>query len=154
QAGYATVNVSTGAPPYGTAVFSLTQNNVVVSEAGVPASPPTNDARIFIDFGVGVVAGPGEGPININTGFALANTTTVTADATYTLRGLDGQMIASGNGPIAAGAHRARFIDQLIQLAPNFNLPGNFSTSTRFGTLEIASSQPLSIVALRLTSNQ
>jgi hypothetical protein len=154
QAGYATVNVSAGPTPYGTAVFSFTQNNTVVSEVGVPASPPTNSARIFIDFGSGVLVGPGQGPINVNTGFAVANNTASTANVTYTLRGLDGQTVASGVGPLSGGAHRAIFIDQLVQLAPTFNLPANFSTSTRFGTLDIASSQPLSIVALRLTTNQ
>lgn len=43
QAGYATATVASGATPYGVAVFSYKQNNVVVSEAGVPASP--YDAR-------------------------------------------------------------------------------------------------------------
>ena len=154
QAGYAAVNISAGVTPYGTAVFTLTQNNTVVSEVGVPASPPTNHARIFIDYGTGVVVAPGEGPININTGLAVANTNTVAADMTFTLRDLTGQTIASGNASLAAGFHRARFIDQLVQLAANFNLPANFPTATRFGTLDITSSQPVSIVALRLTTNQ
>src|SRR5262249_11898959 len=43
---------------------------------------------------------------------------------------------------------------QLNDVAPNFNLPATFPTDTRFGSLEIASSQPVSIVALRLTTNQ
>src|SRR5437016_1114068 len=34
RSGYATTSVDAGVTPYGTAVFSLTQNNVVVSEAG------------------------------------------------------------------------------------------------------------------------
>jgi len=154
QAGYATANISAGGTPYGTAVFSLTQNNTVVSEVGVPASPPTNHARIFIDFGTGVIAAPGEGPVNIDTGLAVANTTATVANITFTLRDLNGQTVASGNGSLPAGSHRARFIDQLVQLASNFNLPADFSSTTRFGTLDIASSQPLSIVALRLTTNQ
>src|SRR5262249_4703603 len=154
QVGYAIANISSGVAPYGTAVFAVTQNNTIVSEAGVPASPPTNHARIFIDFGTGVIAAPGEGPVNIDTGLAVANTTAAAANITFTLRDLSGQTVASGNGSLPAGYHRARYIDQLDQLAPNFNLPANFSTTTRFGTLDIASSQPLSIVALRLTQNQ
>jgi hypothetical protein len=69
-AGYATVAVNTGSAPYGTAVFSYTQNGVVVSEAGVPVSPPTRAARFFVDSRAGVSAGTGSGTINISTGFA------------------------------------------------------------------------------------
>src|SRR5262249_38501361 len=147
-------NVSSGAAPYGTAVYIVTQNNVAVSEVGVPSSPPTTSARIFVDFGAGVVVAPGEGPVNVDTGLAAVNTATVAANVTFTLRDLNGQIVASGNGTLAAGSHRARFIDELFQLAPNFLLPANFATATRFGTLEIGSSQPLSIMALRLTQNQ
>src|SRR5262249_21665660 len=58
-AGYATADVQSGTAPYGTAVFSLSQNGVVVSEAGVPASPPVQSARIFIEYRSGVAAGIG-----------------------------------------------------------------------------------------------
>ena len=63
--GYATLDLSSqkaahggGNPaavsaPYGTAVFSVTQNGAVVSEVGVPASPPTTDAQIFVDYRLG-----------------------------------------------------------------------------------------------------
>jgi hypothetical protein len=53
QAGYAVLAVDWGKAPYGTAVFSFKQNEVTVSEAGVPASPPTTSARIFIAAATG-----------------------------------------------------------------------------------------------------
>jgi hypothetical protein len=73
QAGYATVAINSGAAPYGTAVFSFKQNGVTVTEAGVPASPPTTAARIFIDYRSSVDAIPARssaGAIDINTGRA------------------------------------------------------------------------------------
>jgi hypothetical protein len=157
QVGYAVMAVNSGATPYGTAVFSFKQSGVTVTEAGVPASPPTTLARVFIDYRPDVLALPGQsnsGLIDINTGIAVVNTRAATASVTYTLRDTAGTTLAIGNGTIAAGAHFAKFISQLTDVAPNFNLPSNFQTTTQFGTLEIASDQPLSVLALRGTNNQ
>jgi hypothetical protein len=59
-----------------------------------------------------------------------------------------------GHGSVAAGAHFARFIDQVNAIAPDFNLPADFPTAIRFGTLELSSDQPLSVLALRMVINQ
>jgi hypothetical protein len=96
QAGYASAPLTSGSAPYGTAVFSFKQNGVTVSEAGVPASPPTMAARIFIDYRSAVAAIPGRtsaGNININTGIAMANNGSATATLTYTLRNIAGATI-------------------------------------------------------------
>jgi hypothetical protein len=45
-------------------------------------------------------------------------------------------------------------VNQLKDIAPNFSLPDNFSTATLFGSLEISSTQPVSVLGLRLTLNQ
>jgi len=152
RSGYATATVETGVTPYGTAVFSLTQNGVVVSEAAVPASPPTQRARIFADYRTGVPAGVGT--LNIYTGLAVANRGSSPATLIYTLRDRDGQIVATGQSSLAARAHFAKFIQELRDVAPDFNLPASFATATRFGSMDITSSQPVSIVALRLTNNQ
>ncbi len=152
KSGYAAVQLSSGTTPYGTAVISYSQNGIVLSEVGVPSSPPTTSARVFIDFRTGVASG--SGTISINTGFAVVNRGTSTANINYTLRDYRGATLASGSGTLASGAHRALFIDQMNQIAPNFRLPAGFSTSTRFATLDSVSDQPLSILALRLTTNQ
>jgi hypothetical protein len=150
--GYATATVESGVAPYGIAVFSLSQNGTIVSEAGVPASPPVQSARVFIDYRTGVAAGTGV--IDIYTGLAIANRGTATATIAYTLRDRNGQVVAIGQGGLPANAHRARFVHQLQDLAPNFNVPANFPTAIQFGSLEITSSQPVSVLGLRLTTNQ
>ncbi len=154
SAGYATVSLTSGDTPYGTAVFTFSQNGAVVSEAGVPASPPTTLARIFVDYRTGTTIPGSTGNVDVYTGFALANRGNDTAAITYTLRGLDGKVIAVGNGSLAKGAHVAKFIHELADMLSSFSLPASFPTSIRFGTLELSSSQPLSVVALRLTTNQ
>ena len=150
--GYATANVLNGVAPFGTAVFSYTQSGYVVSEAGIPASPPTQSARIFVDYRSGVVTATG--PLNISTGIAIVNRGTAIASLTYTLRDLTGQTLAVGHGTLSIGAHRGKLIQELRDLASDFTLPANFSTSTMYGTLEITSSQPVSVLALRVTVNQ
>ena len=157
RTGYANVTVNSGSTPYGTAVFSLTQNGVVVSEAGVPASPPTTSARIFIDYRTGVNAIPSRsdaGIINVNTGIAIVDYGAQTANVTYTLRDPNGSIIATGHGTVKAGNNIACFIDQLTTcLAPDFNLPADFTTATQFGSLDISGDQPLSVLAMRGTNN-
>jgi hypothetical protein len=157
QPGYATVTVASGSVPYGTAVFSFKEGGMTVSEAGVPASPPTISARVFIDYRSSVNAVPardGAGIVDVNTGIAVVNYGTAAANLTYTLRNVSGAIIATGHGTIAAGRHIGCFINQLKDVASDFNLPDNFQTTIQFGTLDITSDQPLSVLALRGTINQ
>jgi subtilisin family serine protease len=157
QAGYATASVDSGRTPYGTAVFSVMQDDVVISEAAVPASMPTRAAAIFVEYRTGVAGMPGRtdaGSLDIDTGLALVNRGSAPAHVTYTLRDRAGAVIAASHGSLIVGAHFARFIDQLKEMAPDFNIPGDFPTAIQFGSLEVASDQPLSVLALRLTVNQ
>ena len=135
RAGYATAVINSGATPYGTAVFSLKQNGVTISEAGVPASPPTQSARIFIDYRFNVPALPGHseaGTVNVNTGIAIVNYNSTTANVTYRLRDPNGVTRSRGQGTISAGNHFACFVDQLTEKVPGFDLPRDF----QFGSLE------------------
>lgn len=141
---------------WGTAVFSLKQNNTVVSEAGVPASPATTAARIFIDYRSGVPTKSAAleiGTISVNTGIGIVNKGSNAAHLTFILRDERGAVVEVGHGTLPVGNHRAVFIDQLSQLAPDFTIPVGFA-STGAGTLQIQSDQPVSVVALRLTTNQ
>lgn len=167
QAGYA-INDATAAKspdsfaisgglPSGTAVFSVTQNGTVVSEAGVPASPPTTQGRIFIDYRTAVPAKSDQldaGTITIDTGMALVNRGSGMANITFTLRDTSGGSPIIGHASLAQGDHKALFIEQLNSIAPDFVLPASFPTATKFGSLDLKSDQPLSILALRLTTNQ
>jgi len=155
QDGYAAVTWgSSSTAPYGTAIFSYSQNGVVVSEAGVPASPPTTSARIFVDYRTGASIPGSAGTVDTYTGFAAVNRGSGTANISYTLRKLSGDPIASGTGSLGVNAHMASFINQLPDVLSGFSIPPSFPTDTCFGTLELSSDQPLSIVALRLTTNQ
>lgn len=158
RVGYARIADNTGPVPYGTAVFSFKQDGIVVTEASVPASPPTTSARIFIDYRTSAAAVPGRsdaGKIDINTGIAIVNYGTATANVTYTLRDVNGAPLSVGHGSIPQGNHISCFIDQLKdKAAPDFNLPSNFQNAIQFGSLDIAGDQPISVLALRGTTNQ
>lgn len=139
--------------PYGTAIFSVTQNGVVVSEAGVPSSPPTTRARIFVDYQPNVPAKTGQrnaGEISINTGFAIVNQGSETANIRFELRD-SGVVVAQGNSTLPLNQHRALFLNELSQMAFDFKLPGTFNG---YGTLDLLSDQPLAVLGLRLTTNQ
>jgi sugar lactone lactonase YvrE len=156
ETGYASVGIKSGTTPYGTAVFKFKQNRVTVSEVGVPVSPPTTSARIFIDYrsAAAVPGRPGAGPVNVDTGIAAVNYGSASANVTYTLRDVGGVTVLIGHGILAAGGHFAKFVGQLKDVAPDFVLPVSFPISTRFASLEISSDQALSILALRMTTNQ
>jgi hypothetical protein len=157
QTGFATVASTSGTVPYGTAVYSLTQNNVLVSEAGVPASPPTTSARLFIDYRSGVpavVGQPEAGTIDTVSGVAFANMGSASASITYILRDANGEYLASGTGHLGAGAQEVKYIHELGEIASGFALPSNFPTEIGFGTLQVNSDQPLAIMAMRTTNNQ
>ena len=149
-AGYAAVSVNAGSAPYGTAVFSYTQNGVVVSEAGVPVSPPTRAARFFVDSRAGVSAGTGSGTVNVSTGFAAVNQGNAEASLALKLRNVFGETLVQGTVRLARGAHMAKFLNQL---APDFVMPPSI-VFDGLGSLEITSDQPVSVLALRLTINQ
>jgi hypothetical protein len=158
RAGYSTVGTTSGTDPYGVAAFSFRRDGIIVSEAAVPSTPPTTAARIFVDYRNNVDAIPGHseaGAVDTNTGIAVVNTGSATANVTYLLRDLNGSLLTTGHGTVAAGAHFACFIDQLKNVAAtDFNLPAGFPAAIQFGTLEITSNQPLSVLALRGTNNQ
>jgi hypothetical protein len=159
-AGYATVNAVAGDTPYGTAIMSVVQNNAIVSEVGVPAALAAlinrvYTGRIFIDYRNGVPSYvSGAGAVDVITGIAIANVGGGPASVTLTLRDAGGNVLASGQGTLATGEHKARFVNQLSDIAPNFSLPANFATAIGFGSLEITSNRQFSFVALRLTVNQ
>jgi hypothetical protein len=151
QTGYGTVTLNGGSVPYATAVLSYAPDGIVSSEVAIPASPPTRSARIFVEYRSGI--GSGSGTVDVYTGVALVNTGSSAATVNLVLRDIDGSStpIASGGFQLAAGAHVAKFINQF---GSDMSLPANFATSIGYATLEVTSDQALSIVALRMTTNQ
>jgi YD repeat-containing protein len=155
-AGYSTVEIDAGSAPYATAVFRLRQNGVIITEVGVPASPPTNKSRIFIEYRTGVTSAANHfaGSLEINTGMAIVNPGQRAAKIALTLKGVDGGVLAAGSTSIAAGAHVARFVSELSSIAPAFGIPADFASATGFAVLDIDSDQPISTMGLRMTLNQ
>lgn len=142
HAGYATVEVDSGLPPYGTAVFTVIQNGIVVSEAGVPASPPTTAARIFVDSHIDT---------GTSTGFAIVNRGTNIAHIIFELRDYSRAVLATGHTTLLPNQHRALYLHELNQIAPDFVISD--IVFSLFGTLDITSDEPLSVLGLRLTYN-
>lgn len=102
-----------------------------------------------------VPAHSGAGTVDVNTGIAVVNPGSATANVAYTLRNIHRDAITTGHGTIAAGKHIACFIHEFKdKVAPDFNLPPDFQNTTQFGSLEMTSDQPISVLALRGTTNQ
>src|SRR5262249_5237828 len=91
-AGYARMDADGGSlMPAGMAIFGFRQNNVLVSEAAVPASGLISSGRIYAE-----VAGP------VNTGFAIANPNNTDVTISFYFTDSNGQNF--GNGAFVLGA--------------------------------------------------
>src|SRR5206468_3464504 len=131
--GYAKVSPDPGAQlPSGLAVIDFRDHNVLVSEAGVPASGLIMSGRIYAEVSS-----------TINTGLAIANPTNQTATITFFFTDSSGDF-GSNVTTIPANGHVAAFLNE----AP-FN--GRASLS---GTFTFSSNIPVSVVALRGRINE
>lgn len=131
--GYGRIQPNNGSTtPAGLAIFGFRQGNVLVSEAGVPASPAIQSGRIYAEINAPV-----------NTGLAIANPNNQTATISFYFTGANGNF-NSGTTTIPANGQIAAFLDQ-----PPFN--GGSSVS---GTFTFSSTVPLGVVALRGFSNE
>lgn len=132
--GYARIVPESGnSTPSGVAIFGFRQNNVLVTEAGVPASPLVQAARIYAE-----VSGP------VNTGLAIANPGGATANVSFSFTNAQGVDFGSGTTAIPPGGQIARFLNE----AP-FN-PGQAIQ----GTFSLTSDVPISVIALRGYTNE
>ena len=132
--GYSRIQPGTGSTtPTGVAIFGLRQNNVVVTEAGVPASPLITAGRIYAE-----VNGP------VNTGLAIANPNDQAAAINFHFTDSAGNDFASGSTTIAANQQLAKFLNED---------PYNGGASVQ-GTFSFSSNVPVSVVALRGFTNE
>jgi hypothetical protein len=131
--GYAKVSPNPGAqPPSGLAIIDFRENNVLVSEAGVPASGLITSGRIYAEISS-----------TINTGIAIANPTNQTATVTFFFTDSSGDSGRNGT-TIPPNGQIATFLNQ----AP-FNGPSSLT-----GTFTFSSNIPISVVALRGRINE
>src|SRR5215813_12955653 len=131
--GYAKVMTDPGArPPSGLAIIDFRQNNVLVSEAGVPASGLITSGRIYAEISS-----------TINTGIAIANPANQTATITFFFTDSSGDFGRNGT-TIPPNGQIATFLNE----AP-FN-----GRSSLTGTFTFSSNIPVSVVALRGRINE
>ena len=134
SAGYTRIVPATASTtPAGVAIFGLRQNNVLVTEAGVPASPLILSGRIYAE-----VNGP------VNTGLAISNPSNQAAFINFHFTNNAGADFGSGSMTIAANQQIARFLDQA---------PFNGGPSVR-GTFTFTSNVPVGVIALRGFTNE
>ena len=134
RSGYGRIRAEAGSTtPSGIAIFGFRQGGVLIAEAGVPATEPVQEGRIFAE-----VRGP------VNTGLAIANPND--APATIVFHFTDDQGERFGDGQFELGAHEqiAKFLDQ-----EPFNSGDEVS-----GTFTFTSSQPIAVIALRGLTNR
>jgi hypothetical protein len=132
--GYVRIQPGAGnTTPSGVAIFGFRTNNVLVSEAGVPASPLIQSGRIYAE-----VNGP------VNTGLAIANPSGQDAIISFFFTDQNGTNFGSGTTTIPANRQIAGFLNQ----SP-FN--GGSSVS---GTFTFNSNVPVGAIALRGLTNE
>ena len=131
--GYARIEPSAGsAAPSGVAIFGFTQNGVLVSEAGVPASALIQEGRIFAE-----VNGP------VNTGIAIANPNDGAVTIWFVFTDTDGIDYGNGSFTLGPGEQLAEFLDGDI-------FQGGSEVS---GAFTFTSNLPISVIALRGYTN-
>jgi len=132
--GFASVQLAVGSgAPDGFAVIQLRQNNVLISEVAIPASPTISSGRIYAE-----VNGP------VNTGIAIANPNSRAATINFYFTDASGTDFGSSSFTIPAGGQIAKFLTE----AP-FN-----NSSTFAGTVTFNASFPVAAVALRGFTNE
>ncbi len=131
--------VTADGPLSGSAIFEFVDDeDAIVTEAGVADSTATGFGNVFIQLAL-----PPVRPLALSTGVAVANISDEDTVVTYRLLDGDGVSLGSISLPLAAGAHTARFVEQLF--------PGE--TGNEFvGSLVIESDLPIAVTALRTQS--
>lgn len=131
RAGFARAVPAAGsAATPGLAIFQTSRNGGLVSEAGVLTASPTPTARIFVD------------QANTRTGVALANVNANSVSVTFTLLDVNGNFLQQSSQTVSGNGHAAFFTDQIFPVSSGFT-----------GLMQIDSSSPVAVVALRMTTN-
>ena len=129
--GYAVLTPAVGVTPSGSVVFQLLNGTQLVTEAGVGVTAETTTARISLDN------------VGRQTGVAIANRGTVSADLTFILQDRYGDEQDRVTETVPAGGHISRLAQELF---PTLEL--GFS-----GLIEIQSPVPVAPITLQLTVN-
>ncbi|MBI4472992.1 MAG: hypothetical protein HY646_10015 [Acidobacteria bacterium] len=132
--GYSRIQPASGSTtPTGVAIFGFRQGKVLVTEAGVPASPLITSGRIYAE-----VNGP------VNTGLAIANPNGQTANVTFYFTNTAGVDSVVSTTPIPGNGQIAKFLNE-APFSGGASLQGSFS---------FTSDVPVSVIALRGLTNE
>src|SRR5438093_4996767 len=137
--GFSRIQPASGSTtPTGVAIFGGRSNNVLFTEAGVPAAPLLTGARIYAEIAA-------SGNTSVNTGLAIANPNSQAANITFHFATNTGVM-ADQTLSIPAGTQIAKYLSE-----PTFGLPAG---TTLQGAFTFSSDVPVAVVALRLFRNE
>jgi hypothetical protein len=130
--GYA--RIAPGTPtPDGLAIFGDRVNDILVSEASVPASPAVSRGRIFADINPPT-----------NTGIAIANPNTQTVTISFYFTDSNGRDFGQGLFSMAPGNQMAVFLTEEPFRAP----------TPLTGTMTFTATAPVAAIALRGFTNE
>jgi subtilisin family serine protease len=130
--GWARLSPQSGSSiPAAAALLALTQDGVLITEAGYPAVAPTSHARIYVDMSRGhdtgvAICNPGSSAIHVKAAAFRSDGTSPAGNG-------------SGYFDLAAGGHDAQFAGGLIP-----GLPDDF-----VGVLDLSASLPFSAMTVR-----
>ena len=142
KVGYAAIQTDPGSlTPSGLAIFGLHKTGVpgvgdtglLITEAGVPATPLIRTGRLYAE-----VNGP------VDTGVAVANPGGEDAVVNFSFTDMAGRTFGSGSTTIPAGQHIAAFLDQS---------PFNGGASIQ-GAFTFSSSVPVAVITLLTFTNE
>jgi hypothetical protein len=137
--GYARILATSGTTPSGVAIFGERIGGVLVTEAGVPASPLLSNGRIYAEVGPGGFNAPGT-----DIGLAVANPNVQAAIISFFFTSKDGTDVAAGTFTLNGGTQFPAFLDQ-----QPWNCPLGFQ-----GTFSFSSNVPISVIALQGYRNE
>src|SRR5262245_7220236 len=101
RVGYARAQPTISTAPTGVAIFGLHQNNVLVTEAGVPGTTAITSGRTFAE-----VNGP------VNTGLAIANPNSAPVVVSFSFTDQFGNNSGPASFTLNANAQISRFINE------------------------------------------
>jgi len=104
KTGYARIQPDTGSTvPAGLAIFGFRRNGVLVSEAGVAASPALRSGRIYAEV---------SSDLAVNTGLAIANPNERVATINFSFTNAAGVDFGAGSTAIPPQGQIAKFLNQ------------------------------------------
>jgi sugar lactone lactonase YvrE len=135
EAGYGRIQAGADGIPAALAIFSYRSGGYLVSETGVPATPPQTSGRIYAEMNR-----------TLETGWAMANPNNQTATIHFFYTDMEGNDLGAGTATIGPNEQIARFLNE----AP-FN---TFGSPTFEGTFSFVSDVPVGVIAIRGLVNE